>query len=220
MISMHSNKGFTLIELLITVTIIGLIVVIISGALRVGVKAWEKGEKDVETNQRTRIVLDLLKRQLTSSSFYVGRNGPGSSALFQGNEKSLEFVCPTPLMPENKFGLVYVKYLVRPGAKEGTERLVFYEKNRAFINGPDDLAKIDPDAYSDLIPEAEGIEFAYLVRLAGKEVTYEWKQSWDAATLPLAVRISLKQEGKEAAIEVIARIESQALPYSALDSGG
>lgn len=53
-------------ELLISLTIISVIVVIISGALRIGVRAWEKGEQDIETRQRYRIVLDLMKRQLTS----------------------------------------------------------------------------------------------------------------------------------------------------------
>ena len=63
----NANKGFTLLELLISLTILGVIVVIIFGAFRIGIRAWEKGEKDVESRQRQRIVLDLSKQQLAST---------------------------------------------------------------------------------------------------------------------------------------------------------
>ena len=62
-----NSRGFTLLELLISLTIVALIVVIIFGALRIGIRAWEKGEKDVDVRQRQRIVLDLIKRQLAST---------------------------------------------------------------------------------------------------------------------------------------------------------
>ena len=65
-----SSKGFTLLELLISLTIIGLILVIIFGALRIGVRAWEKGERDVESHQRRRVVLGLVKRQFASTYPY------------------------------------------------------------------------------------------------------------------------------------------------------
>ncbi|HEX7533874.1 MAG TPA: prepilin-type N-terminal cleavage/methylation domain-containing protein [Syntrophales bacterium] len=38
------NRGFTLLELLIALTITAMIVAIIFGALRIGIRAWEKGE--------------------------------------------------------------------------------------------------------------------------------------------------------------------------------
>ena len=61
------SPGFTLLELLISLTIIGLILVIVFGALRIGARAWEKGERDVETHQIQRIVLDNMKRQIAST---------------------------------------------------------------------------------------------------------------------------------------------------------
>ncbi len=44
-------------------TILSMIAVLAFGALRLGVRSWEKGEKTVETKQRVRIVLNLLQRQ-------------------------------------------------------------------------------------------------------------------------------------------------------------
>jgi len=46
------RDGFTLLELLISMTILAMIVVIIFGAFRVGIRAWEKGEKDLGVRQR------------------------------------------------------------------------------------------------------------------------------------------------------------------------
>ena len=40
------KKGFTLLELMLSLAIMGLVLLIIFGALRVGTRAWEKGEKE------------------------------------------------------------------------------------------------------------------------------------------------------------------------------
>ncbi|HNT58060.1 MAG TPA: prepilin-type N-terminal cleavage/methylation domain-containing protein, partial [Syntrophales bacterium] len=60
------NRGFTLLELLISLTLLSVIAVLVFGALRLGVRAWEKGEATIETRQRERIVMDLLQRQMAS----------------------------------------------------------------------------------------------------------------------------------------------------------
>jgi general secretion pathway protein J len=67
---MHLRKrqsGFTLIELLLSLSILSIISVIILGALRIGVRAWEKGEHVLASQQRSRAILDQLTRQLTSA---------------------------------------------------------------------------------------------------------------------------------------------------------
>ena len=94
----HSSSGFTLLELLISLTILAVIVVIVFGALRVGVRAWEKGEKDIDARQRHRIVLDLFKRQLTSISLKKVRNAGKQPFLLKGDNTFLEFISNVSLV--------------------------------------------------------------------------------------------------------------------------
>jgi len=200
------NHGFTLMELLISLTILSIIVVIILGALRIGVRAWEKGEQDVDAHQRHRIVSDLIKQQLSSISLKkIKRNE--ESFFLKGDSKSLEFVSMLSLNPGNKFGNVYVKYVIRDGGEE-KESLVFFEKNIVFIDRDFDSDDLDDDAFYELIPEVQSVAFEYLKRL-GKEQEHEWQESWDPnddVGLPLAIKIVFKEEVKTMPITMIVRI--------------
>lgn len=207
------SRGFTLVELVISLTIIGLILVIIFGALRIGVRAWEKGERDVESQQRRRVVLDLVKRQLASTYPYEVKKGNQMSFFFKGENKSVAFVSNIHLMPGDVSGMVYVKYVIMPDPGKDKERLLFYENDMALsdlvVNETDE---IDLDSFLDLMPDAKGIEFEYLKMSDGVE-TSEWQETWDREEekgLPAAVRMILKEEVGRAPIYVIARIESEA----------
>jgi len=48
----RGNRGFTLLELLISLTILSLVTVLIFGAFRMGIRAWEKGERNIDGRQR------------------------------------------------------------------------------------------------------------------------------------------------------------------------
>jgi len=91
------SSGFTLLELLISLSIVGLILLIVFGALRIGSRAWEKGERDVEAHQRQRIVLGLIKQQLASASLLEIKDR-GPEAVFISKAMTalwrLYHVCP------------------------------------------------------------------------------------------------------------------------------
>ena len=158
----HSDLGFTLLELLLSLTIVAIIVVIIFGALRIGVRAWEKGEADIEINQRQRIVLGLLKRQLASISLRKIANGGNNPFLLKGDNKSMAFVSQVSMVPGNTFGLALVKYIVEPAEKNAGERLAFFEQNIVLLEEDADLDNLDREAFYTLIPNAGEIAFAYL----------------------------------------------------------
>lgn len=67
----RSAAGFTLIELLISISLVGVVLVIIMGAFRIGIRAWETGERDVENDVRLQAVMSLLKRQLADRKSVV-----------------------------------------------------------------------------------------------------------------------------------------------------
>ena len=204
-------SGFTLLELLISLTIMGLILVMVFGALRIGVRAWEKGEKDVEIHQRQRVVLENIKRQI-ASTFVRKVTGDDKQPFFlKGDGETMEFISRVSMIPANQMGLVYVKYLVEAGDGNEKTRLLFSEKNVVIIEKV--MEDQDEDDFHELIPGAQNIEFEYLGGGTGEDEEPVWQQTWDPQTdkgAPLAVRITLKGDSDTAPIYVIARILSEA----------
>ena len=201
--------GFTLLELMISLTIIGLILVLVFGSLRIGARAWEKGEKDVEMRQRERIVLDLVKRQIASTFVRVVKDKEESPFFLKGDGQSVEFISRVPMVPGKRAGLVYVKYVVRTDGGEGKKSLTFSEKNTYIVEKiMEDQAE---EEFFELLPGAENIEFEYLKGPSEDEEQSVWQQTWDPDSdkgAPLAVKIILQESKDAAPIHVIAPIGS------------
>ncbi len=189
-------------ELLISMTILSLITLLVFGAFRVGIRAWERGERDIDAHQRERIVLDLITRQI--ASIPVDTVQGLEAFAMKGDQKSLAFVSDIHLVPANTFGMVYVIYRVEEGEDDG-EILSLSERNVVLmVEDPD----MDSDElFTELIGSTE-IAFAYLKRSEGEEVP-EWQETWDPESetgFPLAVRVTLKRGEDKPSVTAVARI--------------
>jgi general secretion pathway protein J len=207
MLNGHS-RGFTLLELLISLTIVAVIVVIIFSALRIGIRAWEKGEKDVDIRQRQRIVLDLIKHQLASTSVSEVWGVDPQPASLKGDNKSIAFVSRIPLTPGNRFGMVYVRYAVKQAKGDDREHLTFSERNVALPDKKTSADHPDEGDFSELISGMKSIVFEYLKERPGEAASL-WQKNWDPAVdkgLPRAVRITLLETDEKAPIYVIAGV--------------
>jgi general secretion pathway protein J len=203
MLKGHS-KGFTLLELIIALTIVAVIVVIIFGALRIGIRAWEKGERDMDVRQRQRIVLEL-KRQLASTTAKDAWSRDGQLASLKGDGKSIEFVSHIPITPGNQFGTFLVMYAVKK-QKDGMEQLVFHERNVVLSGKKTGADQPGEGEFSELIPAMKSIVFEYVKTESGEKASL-WQKSWDPAVdkgVPRAVRITLRESDEKAPVYVIA----------------
>ncbi len=203
-------SGFTLLELMISLTIVGLIMVIIFGTLRIGVRAWEKGEQDVDRYQRTRIVLELLKRQLASTFVRKIKTKDQEIFLLKGDDKSMVFMSHIPLIPGSQFGMVHVKYLVEQDKAQDGALLKFYEKNVVLLDKDDDLSDLEDDDFFELISGVESITFEYMQHKEKDDEDPEWQKAWDLEEdkgFPRAVKIVIEEDKDSTPINIIARIE-------------
>ena len=66
--SLRSRLGFTLLELIISISLLVIIVVIISGAMRLASRSIAAGEKKVETLERLRTSLSIINAQIQSGA--------------------------------------------------------------------------------------------------------------------------------------------------------
>ncbi len=199
-------SGFTLLELLISLTIVGVVLVIIFGALRIGSRAWEKGEADVEAQQREKVVLALIKRQISSfCAREIGREDE-DPYLFKGDERSMSFMSRMPAVPAIRSGMVYVKYSINP-TNEGKNELDLYEQDVLSVHSKGILEESDEAEFHVLIPDAYHMEFEYLKRPEKGDASPEWQAIWDPASdtgFPLAVRITFQRKEDTVPIHIIA----------------
>lgn len=219
------SSGFTLIEVIVTLTILGFIVLMVSGTFRLGFSSWEKGDAIKEDYQKIRMVSQLVSRQMKSLVPYKIKTekAEGDYLAFDGKTHSLRFVSALPIKAKRPEGFVYVVYQFKnEGDKKG--RLVLYEQralNRDFFE--DDLME---DSAVTLVGGVSQVRFEYY-READKEKsrTEEWVEEWNAKEeneLPRALRMTVtywNERGKEEASPITVLVSVSAYQFEEMRTG-
>ena len=206
-------RGFTLLEVVVTLTILGLIVLIVFGAFRLGLGAWDRGEQTREEYQRQRTATQLIHRQIKSVVPYKikAQKAEGDYLAFEGKGRSLKLVSTLSLKAARPNGLVFAVYEFKEGGSEGG-RLVAYEKrvvNKDFFE--EGLAE---DQGISVLEGLSDVRFEYF-REEDKEKTRAegWMNEWSAKEekeLPSALKMILTFKN--------ARSEKQEIPLTLLAS--
>jgi prepilin-type N-terminal cleavage/methylation domain-containing protein len=105
------SPGFTLLELLLSVIIISFIILIVVGALRLGFRSVEAGEKKAESLERVRNAITILESQIQSEiplSYYENAE---KKYYFRGGRTFLDMATNYSIWGGEK-GYVVVHYQV------------------------------------------------------------------------------------------------------------
>ncbi|OGP88483.1 MAG: hypothetical protein A2156_03410 [Deltaproteobacteria bacterium RBG_16_48_10] len=206
--------GFTLLEVVVTMTILGFILLIIFGAFRLGLSAWDRGEQTREEYQRQRTITQLITRQVKSAVPYKikTQKAEGDYLAFEGKGRSVKFVSTLSLKAVRPDGFVFTIYEFKEGGSEGGH-LVVYEKrvvNKDFFeDGPKE------DQGVTVLEGLSDVRFEYF-REEDKEKTQAegWLNEWSAKEekgLPSALRMTItfkngKSEKEEASLTLLSCI--------------
>ncbi|MGE0823866.1 MAG: type II secretion system protein J [Candidatus Binatia bacterium] len=181
-------RGFTFLELIISLTIMGLILLVVNAAFNVGLQATDKGEGRGLENQRARAALALISRHLKSAYPLALQMDGGIAVYFTGDRKELNFVATTG-RPEVG-GLEKISYFLRD---EDGRRSLWLRTSAPAI--PADLLEDREGGLqqeTEILPEVDDLSWEYL-RLTSTQSREEWVDEWigkDERQLPLAVRLS------------------------------
>jgi competence protein ComGC len=192
----NCSEGFTLFELLISLVITGLIITIIFGAMKIGVKVWEKTEKDINSHKRINIISYLMKNQISSistelislkdSDSTTGKLNNIPQAFFlKGSSEYVEFISrysvffPVDPLIDFHTGLLYVRYFFESNS-DGTYNIFLYEKEFAFFDSRSQIEDLIIDGQMQghvLLANIENFNIEYL-KLNSENET-EWQESWN-----------------------------------------
>ena len=102
------EKGFTLLEVLLAMTILSLIAVIIGVSLRLGIRAWERGESDSDDSQKLRYVVERLSQEIRSVYPYQMLIDGEKAIAFKGKSDSIFFVTSSVKIFRRRFEMDFL----------------------------------------------------------------------------------------------------------------
>lgn len=172
---MKKNKSFTLIELLISISIFAIIMTAIYASFNTGVLGIRQIEENSRVLRTAYLVLSRINKDLRNSFAYCD-----DQVKFAGSKGALSFLSLTP-------DFSFISYSL-----DGNKLLRLIRVNK-------DAFKDDSETKSRVLAKnVKQIEFTYLA-LNPNTKNIQETDSWsDSAALPLAVRVSLTLEKREA----------------------
>jgi len=192
------SSGFTLLELLISITLIAVLVLILSMAVRTGLRAYSRGKEINERLIAVSAIEGLFGRQLRAVVREDGSDLKDFSE-FHGEENEISFVTTHVPLGSQARGLFKVVYRF----DERGKKLIYAQK---VITRPEDLKEslpdsIDPEDKEDLMEQGWGVSivdgidslaFTYQSTLQDESAPEDWQDGWNKkGKVPEAVAMGL-----------------------------
>jgi general secretion pathway protein J len=175
-----TKRGFTLLEVLLALSIVAALMVIVSGGLRIGLTAWQRGEARSAKLDRDRSLVVLLEGALAGAFPY--RVTPGEAEqprlLFDGQPDRLTFATLSPPLPTAAPAAFAVVSLASDAGGLTLRQQI--------LPSPVSLDRVEPMLID---ARTSALRFRYL----GDEPE-SWEDVWDLTkedSLPRAVEITL-----------------------------
>lgn len=185
------QSGFTLLELLISITLLGFILVLLFGGLRLGVRSWDAVQQRVDNLNSVRSVESFLRREVEKTYPYRWKSSTGPRVAFLGERNKISFVAQLPGRIGS--GGVYVVSLELEQNANGRRLLWRHLPLSAQMQDFSQLAQAPEIVLAGT--ELSAVEDIWLTYFGseGDNVAPVWGDRWDSPSrLPLLIRIQVK----------------------------
>ena len=179
----RDQRGFTLLELLLALAIVGALVVIAFGGVRIALASWRQGEERAEAYQHLRGVALTLARTVGAAYPYNAPRSdtPAAVLLFGGTAARLEFVTQAAAYPA-PVPVAFTAVVIELGTTGEQRGLVIRQRLLPNRNPFTDAVVVFND------PALTELAFSFL------DDSGAWQDTWDVENqkrLPKAIRISV-----------------------------
>ena len=175
---LRRDYGFTLLELMISLAILGIILVIILGALRLGFRSVDSGEKKMDSLERIRASFRIIDSQVQSQIPLTHTEEGETSYYFSGDSESLQFSTNYSIWGGQK-GYVLVTYRVEPD-----------EKGKRTLYASESVMGMEDRRETKLLDNFDAIYFEYFSKKPAEEEG-EWAEQLPESTIPDKLKIHL-----------------------------
>lgn len=205
----HVGGGFTLLELMISISMLVIIMVIISGAMRLASRSITAGERKVETLERLRTSLSIINAQIQSGTplLYsdqstLGTQSPQAVQGAQSNTQAVQATPPKSYFKGNRNSLqLSTNYSIWGGQKGHVVVSYRVETDLAgkrSLWASEHIVSVEASRETKLLEGFDDIGFDYFDKglVVGEPGT--WVQEWtNDTTTPSKVRLYLLFGSKE-----------------------
>lgn len=195
-----SLNGFTLIEILIGTAILGIMMLILTGSLRIGAQSWEAGEARIERANRQFVVQNFLKRHIATLLPLSAVNAKGEmEPALNGIENAFSYIAALPDQLEG--GGLY-RFIIYLTGDEGNQAIrvsitPFQSNPKSELPPPqpiDDVVLLDQASYFQV--SYFGISQEQNTQTTGGPPQPRWTNIWHDYQLPLMIRIDMGRIGE------------------------
>lgn len=207
----NASEGFTLLELTISITLIGIIVLIVTGAMRLGTRAIESSERKIASLERTRSSLTIMDSQLQSYVPLVYVENGEKKYYFKGDRQSLQFTTNYSIWGGEK-GYVITTYSVKS-----------LDNGRQAIFASETVVGRRSRVETMLTNPYERIYFEFFSKDPTEEIG-RWMDQWtdnvsipgaDKVSIPEKVRIHLIDGADDLSLVIPVRVKMSAADLAA-----
>jgi general secretion pathway protein J len=184
------QAGFTLLELLIAMTLMGLVLAMLYGGLRVGMRSWEVGEQRADTVDELRLVQSFIRQRFRQSvTTFHQDESDGRAVAFIGRSDQVRLV--TPMLAYLGMGGLYAIQIDTIEEAEVEHLRIRWWPFRPDLFELDRMENEELVEETTLISGVSDIEWSYF-GAQEPDRDPEWADRWEArAQRPLLVRLRL-----------------------------
>ena len=204
-----SRSGFTLIEMLVGLALLGLMTLVLFGALRFSIRSWDRAEMKTLQVVDLRIVEGVLRREIGKAfPLRIGLANENKIA-FEGDSKQVHFVTALPAhLSGGGLSLVALELAEErveakqesPGKALVLKHVIPDGETRDFSALDSVLEKSDR---SVLLKGLEDVEFSFFGQ-DNDQTEASWRNLWaSSARTPALLRIKLKFAGNDDVREML-----------------
>jgi len=174
----RGTAGFTLLELLVTMSLLGLLTMVMFGGMRFGVQVWARTGSDLTASNSLRKAENLIQRELSRAYPLYSSNGTTAQIAFDGEPHRIRYLAPSSDVPGAMDDVILE-------ANGDGQSVTLVRTAKA------ELARSDEVHRSTLVSKIHSIAFSYF-GAAQDGAKPEWSGDWRQKTrLPTLIRIMI-----------------------------
>ncbi|MGE0357072.1 MAG: prepilin-type N-terminal cleavage/methylation domain-containing protein [Burkholderiales bacterium] len=184
----RTGSGFTLLETVIAMTLLAVMLGMLFGGLRAGVRAWDAGSGRGDRADQVLLASSFLRKELSAAFPWRFKDPLAVKLAFRGEPGAVRFVSMRPAEIGGG-GLAFVSFAFEPGRGATPGRLVMRREFAA--SEATDFAAVDAAEPFALLEGVSAARFSYYG--AENDVTQPaWTERWEfAQRTPSHVRLEL-----------------------------